>query len=331
MSDQLYCTTNEIIAAMNLGGEEGLNTGNPLLVDWIKAASAYIERKFGNFIPITATRYFVENRMHELWVEPLLAVTSLTIDTTLMAAAAYELHPFNKHWENGPYTRIYMDDDLFNDKVTIVGRWGKYEATELLGISGSQSTSTETTLVATNGGVISPAMVLLIESEQELVEGYGAASAATSLLNGALDSSQEDVIVDNGAEFYANEVIRCGTEDMHIRAIATHTLYVDRGWNGTIKATHLNDSALAVYRTFNVKRGANGTTAAVHSNKAISRYVVPSDVNWLTRQIAGLMRMKAKANFAGRVGNAELGETAYYNEFPNQIKQIQSNYRIVSI
>jgi hypothetical protein len=86
-----------------------------------------------------------------------------------------------------------------------------------------------------------------------------------------------------------------------------------------------------VYRTVTATRAVNGTTAAAHSTAAASRYIPPADVNWLCRQMAGLMHKKAQSGFSGKVGNAELGETFYYNEFPGQIKEIQKNYRVVQL
>jgi len=70
----------------------------------------------------------------------------------------------------------------------------------------------------------------------------------------------------------------------------------------------------------------NGTVAAAHTSAAVSRFVIPEDVNWLCREVAGLMRMKAKVNFAAKSGNAELGEAFYFNEFPKQIETIKRNY-----
>lgn len=325
MTDQIYATVGELIADMRLPGDEAG------LLDRIREASGYIEKKFGNFIPITETRKFDESDGHDLWLDSLLSITTLTIDAVAISSTAWVLYPRDKHWENGPYSRIYMEDDLFDEEVAIVGTWGLYSATDLLNISASQATSTETTLVLTNGSLLSPGMTVLIESEQELVTAVGATSAATSLLNGALDNAQEEITVDNGAEFKAGEVLQLGTEDVHIRSIGGHVLVCDRGWNGTTKAAHIDDLAIAVYRTFTVKRGANGTTAAIHSNKALSRCMVPYDVNFLVRKIAGLMRMNAMSNFAGKVGNAEMGETYYYNVFPSDIKEIQKNYRLIRL
>lgn len=71
--------------------------------------------------------------------------------------------------------------------------------------------------------------------------------------------------------------------------------------------------------------------AAAHTNAAVSKYLVPDDVSWLCRQIAGLMVKKAESGFAGKSGNEATGETFYFNEFPSQIKEIKKNYRIVSL
>lgn len=94
--------------------------------------------------------------------------------------------------------------------------------------------------------------------------------------------------------------------------------------------TGLADIGAAEYT---VKRGVNGTTAAAHANAvAISRYLPPEDVGYLCRQMAAVMREKARSKFAGKVGNADLGETFYFQEFPKDpIKEIVRNYRITRL
>jgi hypothetical protein len=176
-------------------------------------------------------------------------------------------------------------------------------------------------------------MILLIESEQLLVEGTGAPISAASLLNEALDTTETAIDVDNGAEFHTNEVIRVDAEDMLIRDIVSNTLYVDRKWNETDAASHANDAAIKVYRAYTVRRGINGTTAAAHANgQAISRYIPPHDVNWIAREIAGLMVLKAKSGFAGKSANAEMSEVFYHDEFPKrQVEEVTVKYRTASI
>ena len=336
MNRQIYCTALDVIEDLGLRGFEDGN-----LMDWIRGASQEIVNKynFNNFIPVTETRYFgkpAERTGEPLDVSPLLAVTSITSDD--VAVTEYDLKPYNKMWPNGPYIEIEQDDAWGEENdVVIVGKWGKYEETRSTGATISQTTTSETTLVVTDGSLICPGMVLLIESEQEYVsEGLGsknspAGTAATSLVNGAIDENDVSIVVDNGAEFHAGEVIQIGVEDMKILKINTHTLAVERGWNGTAPADHLNDAAINVYRTFTVERGVNGTTAATHSSKAVSQYLVPDTVNYLCRQIAALMRMKAASGFTGITGSAEQGQGRYLSEFPQKtISEVLDPFRIWS-
>jgi len=85
-----------------------------------------------------------------------------------------------------------------------------------------------------------------------------------------------------------------------------------------------------VYRTVTVERAVNGTTAAAHLlNAAISRYMVPDDILFLTKQIATLMINKARGGYAGKSGNAESGEVYYHDVFPRyEIERIKQNYRL---
>jgi hypothetical protein len=116
---------------------------------------------------------------------------------------------------------------------------------------------------------------------------------------------------------------------MKILKVNGNMLAVERGWNGTLAALHANDEGIGVYRTFTVVRGVNGTTAAAHTAKAVEQCVVPESVNYLCRQIAALMRMKALTGFTGVSGNAEGGQGRYYSEFPpNQIKTVLAPFNV---
>jgi hypothetical protein len=85
-----------------------------------------------------------------------------------------------------------------------------------------------------------------------------------------------------------------------------------------------------VYRKLEVVRGVNGTTAATHLiSTAISRYLVPADVLFLCKEIATLMAHKAETGYAGRTGNAELGQVFYNDAFPRyDIERVRDHYRI---
>lgn len=313
MNAQIYCTLDELIGDLNLNGDE------PMLFSRIQTASRFIARRLGHFIPIRDTRQFAGPTIDSL----LEVIAVLDGDTSI---SDYELYPVNRHWENGPYTRISAG----SSELQITGLWGKWLQLEPVGVSITQ-TENAGEIAVDDGSILSAGMVLAVEDEQELVTGMGAPTALTSLMDGAVTAADEEIEIDDGTEIHEGEVIQISTERMFVRMIAGDRLVVARGWSGTRKQSHANDSPVSVYRTFAVKRGVNGTEASAHDGADLARYTPPEDVNWLCRQIAGLMRMKAKSGFAGKVGNAELGETFYFDEFPSQIKEIKRNYRIVQL
>ncbi len=330
---QVYCTAKEVMDDLKMRGFEDQAD----LMDRIKAASEIIRQKGGEFIPVTEMRKFGVNwkyRGEPLFVPPLLELTTLVNDGVTISAADLRLKPLNRMWANGPYISIETDC-LWGDEddIEITGKWGKYDDSVSLGVTVTQATATETTLVVADGSVISPGMVVRIENEQEYVSagsggpGSPAATAATSKVNVAIADGDDEITVDNGAEFHAGEVIQIGTEDLFIQKIGGNKLAVKRGWNGTTQAAHADDSAIGVYRTFTVVRGVNGTTASAHTAKAVYQMVVPETVNYLCRQIAALMRMKAESGFTGVTGNSEMGSGRYYSEFPpNQISTVLDQF-----
>lgn len=323
MNGQLYCTEAELIADLKLPGRE------PGLLERIQAASTFLARRIGEFVPVTETRAYLPTNRPNLIIEPCLGVTEVVMDGQAVAATKFAVHPYTRHWPGGPYTRIEHLSDIWWTDVVVSGRWGMYEHAERLGVSLSL-TDNETSLTVTDGGLLSPGMVLRVDAEQMVVTGVGNATDSGETLSAAADEADDEVTVSDGSQFYEGEVIQLSTEDCSVRMVRGDTLVLGRGWNGTTKQAHDAEAGISVYRSYTVERAANGTTAAAHSAAAY-RMHAPADVNWLTRQMAGLMRMKAAAGFAGRSGNAELGETFYYNEFPGQIKEIARNYRIVRL
>ncbi|MHB0922604.1 MAG: hypothetical protein ACYC3H_01390 [Bellilinea sp.] len=322
---QILCTTQELITDLKLNGEE------PRLIQRIREASQFITRRFGLFFPVIETRTLAGVSTETLDLAmPLLSITSVKVDGIVITD--YTPKPADRCWENGPYTWLERAAG-WGTSVEIEGSWGLYDERIDLEITVDQLQNA-TTLVVSDGSLLSPGMALGIGSEMEFVTaGNGgdrspAATAATSLLNGAVDNASEIITVDNGAEFHAGEVLQVDTEDLYIRKIGGNQLICHRGWNGTTKIAHINDSPIRVYRTYTVTRAVNGTAAAAHTAEIVWRYLPPADVHWLALQIAALMRQKALTAFGGRAGNSDLGETFYVNEFPRQIADIQQNYSI---
>src|SRR5574341_394046 len=331
--DRLYCTLNELIDELETPGVRAWKETQWL--DKIRAASQWIDLNLGSFIPITEARRFDGEGGVDLWVDPLLAVTSIVDDTLTLQSTDYLLYPRQKLWENGPYVRITIDPDattlavwsLDDDIIVVTGRWGLYERTKSTGATASQADGTTTALEVSTAAEISPGAVLLIGTEQELVESTGSPMDSTADLAEDVDASEEEIDVTDGTKVAIGETIRVDFEQMRVRDKQSNTLLVERCWNGTKRTIHTSGTAVNVYRTFTVKRGANGTTAAAHTTAAISRYVPPDDVAHLCRKLAALKLKSAQSGFAGKVGNAELGEVFYMQEYPkDDIEKIRSNY-----
>lgn len=328
---QYYCTVGQLVWDLHLNGDDGYSS----LMDRIRAASDYIHHRFGNFIPFLDTRNYNGNDKQYLAIDPFTSIVTLNYyGSPQVYGSQYFMLPENRHWPNGPYTTLWHYLNIWQSypaqTIQVIGNFGMYEETQDLGFQASQLIGDQV-LSVTNGALLSPGMVLLLDTEQELVSGVSATVTALSTLSAAIDNATEVIGVANGSLFYKGEVIQLSTEDCFIRRIVGNNLVVIRGWNGSSKISHNNGDSVSAYRQYQVTRGVHGTVAAAHSNAEVNQYMVPDDVNWLAREIAGLMVKKAATGFSGKQGDATTGETYYYNEFPSQIDKVQANYKIIQI
>lgn len=305
----------------------------------IRDASDYLQKRIGWFIPNRMTRRYNGRALYRLMVHPLLSVTEIINDGTTLTGVDYLFQPDARHWNDGPHTSLLVDPDAENisnwvaedDGVEITGAWGLYSKSVNTGalINTTQTSSAET-LVVNNGGKVSPGMVLLIGSEQELVTGWDDPTASVTALNGAITVSDSVLTVNDGTLLKKGEILRVEFEQMKVKDIRGNQVAVIRDWNGSGKAAHADDAAVDVYRTVTVERAVNGTTAAEHtSTTSILRYVTPDDIQFLTREIATLMLNKAKSGYQGRSGNAETGTVFYNDALPEfEINKVAENYRL---
>lgn len=337
---QLFCCTDDLVNDMESPGGDVVN-----LYKAIRDASDYLQKEIGWFIPVTETIKMRGSGNPLLRVPPILSISSIINDDDILSTSDYFLigldvnQPF---WPNGPYVQIEVDPDSTvlaawydaePDSVQITAKRGLYEHSAALSATvadTTQQSASQTTLKVSDGSKVSPGMVLLIGSEQESVTGWGSPTASVTALNGAITADTEVLTVDNGALLYAGETIRVEFEQMRVREIQTNSVLVWRGWNRTARVSHADDKTIDVYRTVNVERGVNGTTAAIHVNgTAISRYLAPDDIQYLTRQIATLMINKAKSGYAGKTGNEQTGTVFYNDAFPRfEIERVKANYAL---
>jgi hypothetical protein len=76
--------------------------------------------------------------------------------------------------------------------------------------------------------------------------GYSAETEATgTLLNGAINSSQTSITVDDGSAVDVGETIVIDAEQCAVEDIATNTLVVVRGINGTTAASHADNAVVS--------------------------------------------------------------------------------------
>jgi hypothetical protein len=328
--EQIYCTVGELTDDL---GQLGLSES--AILGKIQAASQEILRDLGQFLPTLETRYYEGDGCEDdLLVNPLLSVTSITNFGVTLSGTDYILQPDGRHWKKGPYSSIDLYDlgtqrvwSDYDRGVCVTGKWGMYDETVSVPVTAVSQLIGDTNIVVSDGSQVSPGMVLLLESEWELVTGTGAATAGVTTLSAGIDDTVEEIGVANGALVKTGEMVQVDFERMKILDISGNTLLVARGINGTKRASHVISAPVNVFRTYSVTRGANGSTAAGHSSAAVSRQVAPADVNYLCRQIAALMIRKAQTGYVGRAGNDELGTGFFVNEFPkNQVEKVKANY-----
>lgn len=334
---QLFCSVAELVADMEKPGSDEVR-----LLQAIREASDVLQKEIGQFLPITQTTQMRgSGRVYLYPFPPILALTGSIVndDNTLTLNTDFSF--LRQAWANGPYIGLELKHDAAlgvwcnkdPDSVSIPCRAGFYERVVAIDATVQDSTeqsNSQSTLKVSNGGKVSPGMVLKIGDEQELVTGWGDPTASVTALNGAITASDDIITVDNGALLNVGEVLRAGFEQMRIKDKRTHECFVDRGWNNTGQVAHADDVAVDVYRTVTVEREVNGTTAAAHAiNTAISRYMVPDDILFLTKQIATLIINKARGGYAGKSGSGETGQVFYHDVFPRfEIERVKENYQL---
>lgn len=326
-----YASLLDVLDDLELDGVKS----HAKLYRFINAASMVIDKR-GKFVPVTETRTFDGSGRVTQEIDNLLALTSISLDGTVLAASAYVLLPHNKHWQHGPYNAIELTNrglwpNARPSGVVIAGQWGLYADAIALSATATQAANA-LTLIASAAPDLSPGVILDLDGEQEVVTGYADPLALGATLNGAIDDAQATLTLNGSDLVQRGEILRCGFEQLRALDVNGAAVSVVRGWNATARAAHSNGTAVSIYREFTVLRAANGTAPAAHNGATLRRVLPPYDVRYLCEQIAALMFKKSAGGFAGKTGNAELGEVFYHNEFPKDpIKAVMTNYRIVTI
>jgi hypothetical protein len=118
------------------------------------------------------------------------------------------------------------------------------------------------------------------------------------ILDEAVDLSEDEIDVDDGSLFAEDDILLINSEQMLVTAIASNTLTVERGYNGTTAAVHADESVIYVY--------------------------APStDVPTATRQMVGWVQRQDKSGETGlRQATLDLISPSYVLALLNSTSQI---------
>lgn len=229
-----------------------------------RAIDDYCDR---HFFAITATRVFPGDGYSSMWIPDLISATSVKLDededgtfeTTLTTASYRLVRPGHYDADGTPKTKIELRPN---------GAVGTFQATprllEIAGIWGY-----------TNATVI---------------------PAATLTEN--LDTSEVGVDVSGGTLFEIGQTILIDSEQMYVSGIATNTL--------------------------TVTRGVNGTTAAAHTDtdQIIQRYVYVPSVTEAAIIQAGRMWKRRETAYANVIQNPLTGGMEQYKGLDPDVKMM---------
>ena len=340
-----YCTREQVKRAGNIHGADKDAIIDRLIESAGRELDLLLRRRF---IPETATRLYRwpdrNGSGYTLWLDQdLLSITTLqskaqNATPTTIVAADYFLAP---HPLGAPYNRIEIDlsssaafeaGDTPQRSISVNGSWGYGNATRTAGTvpSGLSSSPSATILVCSNAALIGVGEALLIETEQLFVSDRAFDNLGIILLNGALtaDMNNVSVVVDAGHGLVAGETIKVESEEMYIGYVNSNTLTVIRGYNGTVLASHADNTAVQVNRTLTVERGVNGTTVAAHAAvTAINKYQPPFDVE--SHCVAEVLAAFAQeqAHFGRTVGMGEGAREFSSRDLAGRRKELVGRYQ----
>ena len=208
-----YCTLTELKARLGITDTTDDASLKLAMESVSRFIDTYCQRRF--YVE-TRTRYFTPDRADWLQVPDLLTVTTLGTDgdgdrtyEETWAATDYDLLPLNALYESPPrpYTSLQ---------------------------------------ITPNGDYSFP----LLAKGVSLLGKWGFAEnvAALDTLGAAITTTTATTLTaTTGTSWSAGQTVLIGTEQMHVQSVATNTVTVTRGINGTTAATALNGAAVSLY------------------------------------------------------------------------------------
>jgi hypothetical protein len=194
------------------------------------------------FIAYSGTKYFNGDR--ELWIPDLLSITTLKTDDN----------------EDGTYENTWTTDDYIEYGVGLEDTLNTYPRIRLE--------------INSNGDYNSFASGVQKGVQIIGLWGYGDGISATPYIIDtttaeALDTSETGVDVTAVTNLSAGQAILVESEQMYIYSIATTTLTVERGVNGTTAATHDTGKSIYIYQyPSDIRQACIDLSVALYQNRS---------------------------------------------------------------
>jgi len=119
---------------------------------------------------------------------------------------------------------------------------------------------------------------------------------------------------------------------MYVESVSGNDLTVVRAYDGSVLASHTDNTAIHINRTLTIERGVNGTTAAAHADAlAINVYEPPFDINeWCMAETIAAYHQEA-AGWGRTIGQGEGATEFSGRELGSFRKEMVGRYQRVRI
>jgi len=222
-----YANLGELKGA--LLGNISITTHDTRLRETLEAVSRVCDQYMGRHLYAwTDTRYFSGNGKNVMTLPwDLISITTLKEDTTANAT-------YDNTWATTDYILGFGE--------------GKYDG-DPTGRAYLESTRPYWTIEVDKRSTGSESRFSQDQRRFELVGKFGYSESklrAVSLAAEGMDATELGFDVDDGTEFQIGQTLLVDSEQMYITAIASNTLTVERGVNGTTAATHSDNAVIDI-------------------------------------------------------------------------------------
>lgn len=135
--------------------------------------------------------------------------------------------------------------------------------------------------------------------------GWGSPDPVQDTIAEDLDNSETAIDVAHGVYFTVGDLCRCGEERMYVTAIATNTLTVIRGFQGSVAATHTNGDLIHIIAPA-IKEGADDPLSPITQGEVDFNYPQIMIWTWEFSQRAMVTPTWESTHYSGTRDQQEL-------------------------